>query len=146
MTEHLLATASVCHLISLVRFFQGLEYAMQFISWFFLTLFNLFVFTIQWTEAYKEPYQTSKLELSEKIKLKKLHLLKEILDRALNTPLLNIKLTACPCSLYVKVNYMLEIRLYLLPKCLLIFHPLGFCPEYNIAVCGNEFFENLCNG
>ena len=95
---------------------------------------------------YKEPYQTSKLDLFEKIKLKKLHLLKEILDRALNTPLLNIKLTACSCSLYVKVNYMLEIRLYLLPMCLLIFHPLGFCPEYNIAVCGNEFFENLCNG
>ena len=26
-TEHLLATASLCHLIPLVRFFQGLKYA-----------------------------------------------------------------------------------------------------------------------
>ena len=40
---------------------------------------------------------------------------------------------------------MFETRPYLLPTHLLIFQPLVFCHEYNITICGNEYFENLCN-
>ena len=115
-TENPLATASLlCHLIQLVRFFQGLKYAYVVHILVFLDLIRFVCFNDLMNRGLFRTLSNIQFEL------KKLHLLKKFYVRALNTPLLNIKQTACPCLLYVQVNYMLQIRPYLLPMRLLIF-------------------------
>ena len=116
--ENPLATASLlCHLIQLVRFFQGLKYAYVVHILVFLDLIRFVCFNDLMNRGLFRTLSNIQFEL------KKLHLLKKFYDRTLNTPLLNIKQTACQCLLYVKVNYMLQIRPYVLPMHLLIFSP-----------------------
>ena len=66
-------------------------------------------------EVYSEPCQKLKMELFAKIvnDWKSWTIftkaLSKMLHRALNTPLLNTRQTACSCLLYVKIYYMFEI-------------------------------------
>ena len=64
-TEHLLATASLCHLIPLVRFFQGLKYAYVVHILVFLDLIRFAGFYDLMNRGLLS--QTSKLELFEKL-------------------------------------------------------------------------------